>query len=1260
MAQSESPLQFPPALPISARVTDIAQAIDRHQVVIVAGATGSGKTTQLPKIALAMGRGLEKIIGVTQPRRIAATSVAARVAEELGSPLGADVGYQIRFDDKTSPATYVKFMTDGILLAEIQGDPLLHRYDTLIIDEAHERTLTIDFLLGWMKRILPERPDLKVVISSATLETDRFAEFFGGAPIVEVEGRTFPVDVLYEPPDEDADLAEAVARAVETITSLDPQGDILVFLPGEREIKECEGELNARRLRHTVILPLYARLSASEQHRVFASVPQRRVILATNVAETSITIPGIVYVVDTGIARLSRYDPRSGTTRLQIEAISRASADQRKGRCGRVREGICVRLYDEQSFTSRPAFTDPEIKRTGLAGVILRMKSLRLGDVEAFPFLDPPSSKAVVDGYRTLAELGAVDDSPRKELTPLGQRLARFPIDPRIGRMVLAGAEQNCLAEVLVVAAALNVQDPRERPREHQQKADDLHRRFRDDRSDFIGLLRMWSFAKEAQKRGTSALRRTCRDNFLSFMRIREWMEIHRQLEQIAQELGIGTRGAARTDVPEDALHRALLTGLLSKIGKYKPEDRVYVGAKQTRFLIHPSSGLAKKTHEWVMAVELVETTQMFARVAAKIEPEWLIDLGDHLLRRSYADPHWSEKSARASVREHLTLFGLPVSGKDRHVDYANIEPAAARKIFLEHALVRGEYKTKAAFHAKNHALLGEVALLRAKARKSDMLADEDALLAFFDRVVPESVVNGKTFEAWREKAERQEPEILCLSLDDVLVGHEDALRPDDYPDHVTLHGVKLALSYVFDPSLDNDGITITLPLALLPQLDPGELDWTIAGWMEEKVAALLFELPRAIRREIVPSDNATHVRDLAKRLMKRKELAVPFEGGPLLPRLAKAIIEETETSARIEAEDFRLDAIATYLRLTCRVVDEAGKVIGESRDIDALFERLGARARALWSAKPTGLAVRPSGSSSSTTTKWERANVTSWDFGDVPTFVLRRVGNLDVRSYPAIRDQGSGAVDLVLVESEDSAEEVSRGGVRRLLALGARHVLSSITPRLPQAFAHPATGAMPSRAETEAFRSALVLRVIDLAFELETLDVLPRSKRNFDALLAKGLPRLDAAAKVVSSSLAPIAIELDKTLKALKSASKHPSGRHAIDDIYAQLTHLFPADLLRWVPLSRLDHYPRYLRAAQARLQRAISDPRKDADKQAPMLPLWLQFLEKAPRAKDREARMTLRWSFEELRVAIFAPELKTPSPISVAKIKEALAALR
>src|SRR5450432_3593851 len=902
-------IRFPEQLPISARVPDIARAISEHQVVIVAGATGSGKTTQLPKILLDMGRGTDGLIGVTQPRRIAATSVAQRVATELECELGHEVGYQIRFEERTSARTYVKFMTDGILLAEIQGDRLLRRYDTLVIDEAHERSLTIDFLLGWLKRILPERSDLKVLISSATIETARFSEFFGGAPVIQVEGRTFPVEVLYEPPDPELDIPEAVANAVENVTSLDPRGDILVFLPGEREIRETERELMGRKFQHTVVQPLYSRLSAGEQRKVFSSIPERRVILATNVAETSLTIPGIVYVIDTGVARLSRYEARTGTTSLHIEAVSQASADQRKGRCGRVRDGICVRLYDEDSFAARPAFTDPELKRTGLSGVILRMKSLDLGDVEDFPFLDPPQGRAIAEGYRVLQELGALDDE--RKLTSLGARLARFPVDPRVGRMILAGVEQDCLAEVLVLAAALNIQDPRERPRSAEQKADQLHQRFRDDRSDFLGLLKLWAFIREAQQKGMSELRRVCKDNFLSFLRVREWAEVHRQLKETAGELSLPDASAKRGNraVPlaksttgdlEGRLHRALLTGLLSKIGQWNPEQRVYIGAKQTRFALHPSSALAKKPPAWVMAFELVQTSQLFARTAAKLDPEWLDQVGHHLLKRSYSDPHWSEKSARATIKENATLFGLPVF-RGRSVDYATVAPVRARLMFLEHALVRGEYRTRGAFQEQNRALMAEVARQRDKARQSDLLVDDEALLGFFDKRVPEHVNSGKNFETWRQTAEAKEPELLCLELDDVLAA-DDRLRPELYPDSIVLHGVEIPLSYRFDPSVEDDGVTLSLPLPLLLQLQTGELDWTIPGWHEQKITALLSELPRALRRDLgsIPEFTAR----VAAKL-------VPFQG-PLLPALSRVASEAA--GREVPEEAFRLDAVPPYM----------------------------------------------------------------------------------------------------------------------------------------------------------------------------------------------------------------------------------------------------------------------------------------------------------------------------------------------------------
>ncbi|HYP77380.1 MAG TPA: ATP-dependent RNA helicase HrpA [Polyangiaceae bacterium] len=1230
-AQSESGrarIRFPEELPISARVADISAAVEANQVVIVAGATGSGKTTQLPKILLDMGRGTDGLIGVTQPRRIAATSVAARVASELECELGQEVGYQIRFEERTSARTYVKFMTDGILLAEIQGDRLLRRYDTLIIDEAHERSLTIDFLLGWLKSILPQRPELKVLISSATIETERFSEFFGGAPVIQVEGRTFPVEVLYEPPEPELDLPEAVANAVASVTSLDPRGDILVFLPGEREIREAERELAAKKLRHTLVQPLYSRLSAGDQRKVFATIPERRVILATNVAETSLTIPGIVYVIDTGVARLSRYESRTGTTSLHIEAISQASADQRKGRCGRVRDGICVRLYDEESFAARPAFTDPELKRTGLSGVILRMKSLDLGDVEDFPFLDPPHSRAIAEGYRVLQELGALD--AERKLTALGARLARFPVDPRVGRMILAGVEEGCLTEVLILAAALNIQDPRERPRGAEQKADQLQQRFRDERSDFLGLLKLWAFVREAKSVGE--LRRLCRDNLLSFLRIREWAEVHRQLEDVAKELRLSPAkgGRAATDL-DVRLHRALLTGLLSKIGQWNPEQRVYIGAKQTRFMLHPSSALAKKPPAWVMAFELVETSQLFARTAAKLDPQWLDEVGAHLLKRSYSDPHWSEKSARSSIKENTTLFGLPVF-RGRSVDYATVSPGRARLMFLEHALVRGEYRSKGSFQDHNRKLLEEVARHRDKARQSDLLADDEALLSFFEQRVPEHVVNGKSFEIWREGAEAKQPDLLRLRLEDVLT-LEQGLLPQDYPDVIELHGATIPVSYRFDPSADDDGITLSVPLALLLQLDPGELDWTIPGWHAQKITALLAELPRALRREL------GSISELAQRVAAR---LTPFEG-PMLPALARVV--SAESGVDVAESAFRLDAVPPYMRLTCRVVGEGGRTIAQSRDVAELIQQHGGRAReALRRTAPPA--------------QWERTGITSWDFGQLPAFVVRRVLGSELRSYPALIDR-TKSVDLTLLETESAARAATRLGVRRLFALAAKSPLSAFAKQCPPPFSLRTAFLIP-RAEVDAFRDSFLARVVEEAFGCAEGAPLPHDEASFDAQLERGLPRIAPSFKALERASLAASGELQATLRALDSAAKHPSATAASAEIRAQLARLFTPDLIETVPLARLEQFPRYLRAAQARLTRAISDPRKDADKLAPFAQLWAAFSARQSSITDRGSALALRWAFEELRVAIFAPELRPAAAVSVHSLSQALSQLR
>ena len=1214
-------VRFPPGLPITAHVIELANAIAEHQVVIVAGETGSGKTTQLPKICLAMGRGARGLIGCTQPRRLAATSVAGRVAEELDTELGDVVGYKIRFTDKLSRSSYIKFMTDGILLAEIHGDPMLRAYDTLIIDEAHERSLNIDFLLGFVKRLLPRRPELRVIISSATLATDRFAAFFGGAPVVEVSGRTFPVDVLYRPPrDDEADLVDAAANAVDEIVELDPRGgDVLVFLPGEREIREAAAALEQRALPHTVILPLYARLSAAEQQRVFHTLPQRRVVLATNVAETSLTIPGIVYVVDSGVARINRYGVRSGVTQLHVEPISQASANQRKGRCGRTANGICFRLYEEPDFASRPAYTDPEIKRVGLAGVILRMKALDLGDVATFPFLDPPGKRAIDEGYRVLEELGALDE--RGDLTTIGLQLGRLPLDPRLGRMILGGQEQGALREVLVIAAALGLQDPRERPLAARDRADLAHRKFRDEGSDFVGYLKLWAAWQEARGRsGRGGVSKLCKDSFLSYPRMREWEDIHEQLTRVARELGFKPEDRVATG---EQLHRALLPGLLSRIGVWNQEARNYVGARQLRFALHPSSALAKKPPPWVMAAELVETSQLFARTVAKIDPAWIEDAAGPLVRRSYSEPHWEQKQGQVMAKEQVTLFGLPIMS--RKAAYGPIDPAGARELFIVHALVRHEYTTRAPFMDHNRALQGEVARLRDKARQSDMVADEYALAEFFERRLPPGVWSGKTFEAWRREAEAREPKVLHLGLGDVLLDERQELTPERFPDRLAVAGADLALTYRFEPAEDDDGVTAIVPLAVLPQLDPEVMAWTIPGWHRTLIDLLLDGLPKATRKALAPHGEL--VDELAARVR-------PFEG-PLLPTLERAI--EARRGVRVAREAWDLRALPAYLALTFRVVDEHDKVVAEGKDLAALQRTLAGRARELWSRAPRE--------------RHERTGLKTWDLDELPASVTVDVGGRRLLAYPALVDAETH-VDLRLLESPAAAAEATRAGVRRLVLLALATTLAKLEAQVPGAIASGplVTPGAPSP------RRQLVLRALDEAFELGG-DALPRSRAEFTARINRGRPVLTATLAELSAVAAQLTGELIKVRSALRPlAVKAGPVRAAHDDVQEQLAALLPPDLLSVTPLARLLHLGRYLRAIQVRLQRLLNDPPKDQAKAAPLVPLVSAYRARraALGAAAPAALVDYGWLLEELRVQTFAPELGTAASVSLARLRE------
>jgi ATP-dependent helicase HrpA len=1224
---------FPPGLPITARVIDIANAIDEHQVIIIAGETGSGKTTQLPKICLAMGRSgrtATGYIGCTQPRRIAATSVAARVAEELQTQLGDVVGYKVRFSDKMQPASHIKFMTDGMLLAEIQGDPMLRAYSTIIVDEAHERSLNIDFLLGFLKRLLPQRPELRVIISSATLETSRFSVFFAGAPVIEVSGRTYPVDVLYRPPNDDEnDLAETVANTVNEITELDPRNDVLVFLPGEREIREVVSELEQRALPHTLILPLYARLSAAEQQLVFKSSPQRRVVLATNVAETSLTIPGIVYVVDPGVARVNRYNVRTGVTQLLVEPVSQASADQRKGRCGRTESGVCFRLYEEKDYLTRPAQTDPEIKRVGLAGVILRMKSLRLGDIESFPFLDPPQKRAIDEGYRVLEELGAIDDAGA--LTQLGEQLGRLPVDPRLARMILGGRDENALREVVAIAAVLGLQDPRDRPHAAQQRADQAHQKFKDEASDFASLLKLWTFWQEARGRCTrSQLYKLCRDSFLNYNRMREWEDTHSQLVRVMKELDFAPNDKPATS---EQIHRALLPGLLSKIGMWNQESRIYVGARQTRFQIHPSSALARKPPPWVMAAELVETSQLFARSVAKIDPTWIEAAAGNLCKRSHGDPHWEMKAAQVVAKEQVTLYGLPIV-KDRRVAYAAFDQHLCRDMFITHALVRHEYATKAAFMDHNLRLHNEVQYLRDKARRSDMVADEEALWNFFDRHVPDDIVSGKMFEVWRRDAETRNPSLLCLAREDLLLDEADELSPTRYPDQLVVAGASLPLSYRFEPGEDDDGITATVPLALLPQLDPAVLAWTIPGWHRAKIQVLIEGLPKATRKLFAPVDDL--VNHLATTLR-------PFQGA-MLPTLERAIYDHTHERIAHDAWDLR--GVPAYLDLAFRVVDDRDKPIASGRDLAELQRTLGHRAKEIWARAPRE--------------KHERVGMKSWDLESFPATVTLEIAGRAMLAYPALveNDKGVG-VDVRLLESASAAASATRDGLSRLYLQQLSTTMVQLEAKVPSMIRQP-------------MKRHIVQRAVDDAFRLSDSAATPRSKPAFLERFAAGRDALPALLTQRAAAAVALIAELDKIAAMLKPLVGKPGSiRTAVEDIQGQLAHLAPGDLMRTAPVTRLVHISRYCKAIIVRLQRLIHDPQKDQQKAAQVTPLWQRFTQKrdelvaksAPWSEQASAATRSQfiveldeygWLIEEFRVQTFAPELKTAVPVSVQRLQD------
>ncbi|KAF1067302.1 MAG: hypothetical protein GAK45_01704 [Pseudomonas citronellolis] len=1256
-------VRYDDSLPIAAKRDEIKAALLKSQVVVIAGETGSGKTTQFPKICLELGRGSHGLIGHTQPRRLAARSVATRVAEELATPLGSLVGYQVRFEDQSDDSTLIKLMTDGILLAETQHDRYLERYDTIIVDEAHERSLNIDFLLGFLKTLLPRRPDLKLIITSATIDLERFSKHFGDAPIVEVSGRTYPVDTWYRPLaaelDEDGEtlvddlsVDQGILRALDEIAAHERDigkrpGDVLVFLPGEREIRDAADMLRKANLRHTEVLPLYARLTPAEQQKIFAPMPGRKIVLATNVAETSLTVPGIRYVIDSGTARISRYSYRAKVQRLPIEAISQASANQRKGRCGRVEPGICVRLYSEEDFLGRPAFTDPEILRTNLAAVILQMLHLRLGDIAAFPFIEPPDGKAINDGFTLLQELSAV--SRDGQLTPVGRQLARLPVDPRLGRMLLEAAKLGSLAEVLTVASALSVQDPRERPMERQQAADQAHAQWKDPDSDFAALINLWrGFEEQRQALGSNALRSWCRKNFLNYLRLREWRDAHRQLTLICRELQLPFESkqpsrrselareqpnaaqpkdrqgrepeAKQRDIDYAAVHKAILCGLLSQIGQ-KAEEGDYLGARQRRFWIHPSSVIGRKKPQWIMAAELVETTKLFARMVAKIEPDWLEPLAEHLVKKNYLEPHWEKRRGQVVAYEQVTLYGLIIVGR-RAVHYGPIDAPVAREMFIREALVRGEINSRAKCLTANRQLLEKLDELEAKARRRDILADEETLFGYYEARLPADIYQAASFEKWYERERRQQPELLIMREEDVLAREASEVTAGQYPDRLQLGELQLPLSYHFEPGHARDGVTLRVPAPLLPQLPAERLEWLVPGLLEAKCVALVRNLPKAIRKNFVPVPDFVHAA-LGK---------IVFAQGELPEALGRELQRMTGTRVAVEAWSEAALQVDSHLRMNIEVVDARGKFLGEGRDLAELTARFAEASQAALAIPQADKPQKP---------------VEAKGFGEVAEKTQQKVAGLSMTVYPALVEEG-GVVKENRFPTQAEAQYQHRRALQRLLL---------------QQLAEPAKflrGKLPGQTEmgllyrelgrVEALVEDILLASLDSCI-LDGEASLPRD----GAALASLAEHKRGAWTEHAERLARLVLDILKLWHGLQKRFKGKvdlAMTVPLNDVKGQLSRLVYPGFVRDTPLEWLKEYPRYLKAVEQRLDKVGAQVQRDRVWSGEMAGYWEQYqARQAKHAQEgkRDPELTLyRWMLEEYRVSLFAQQLGTKLPVS------------
>ena len=1343
-------INFPESLPVSSRRQEIMEAMDRHQVIIVCGETGSGKTTQLPKIALALGRGRLNaapdangqvrghLIGHTQPRRIAASSVAKRFAEELNTPLGEVVGYKVRFQDTLQKNASVKLMTDGILLAETQTDPLLKAYDTLIIDEAHERSLNIDFLLGYLKQILPKRPDLKVVVTSATIDADRFAKHFesksGPAPVIMVSGRTYPVEMRYRPfeGEKDKDLNDAIADGVDELWAGGKGGDILIFLPGEREIREAADHLrkhlqHSPTLRSAEVLPLFSRLSQAEQDRIFDGHTGRRIVLATNVAETSLTVPGIRYVIDAGTARVKRYSFRSKVEQLLVEPISQAAANQRAGRCGRVANGICIRLYDEESFVSRDRFTDPEILRSSLAGVILRMKSLGLGDVVHFPFLEAPSGRAIADGYQLLAELGAVDD--HGHLLPMGKELSRLPLDPRVGRMILEARERRALAEVLIIASALSVQDVRDRPMEAQQQADQAHAKFDDEKSEFSGYLRLWKWlsdarggkvvaksrkemaaqhapaakpnarnqaflpvsqrASGAQVEGTVQERlalfnpaeqadeathkisnrqweQLLRQNFINIRRVREWRDIHSQLLTVVKEQKWLLNNEA---AGYEAVHLSMLSGLLGNIGYKAEESESYLGAHGIKFHPHPGAHLSKKPGRWIVAAEQVETSRLYGRGIAAIEPQWLEEVGSHLLKKQLLDPHWSKKQADVVALERATLYGLVVYN-GRRISYGRVDPHEARNLFIRQALVEGEWETKWHFLPANLKLMRKVEELEHKSRRQDVLVDDELIVAFYDQHLPKDVYSGASFDKWFRAESRNQPELLRLSRDELMRHEAAGITTDKFPKTVKLGGADCSASYLHSPGDARDGITVTVPLFVLNQVSEERAEWLVPGMLKDKIQALLKSLPQRPRSRFVPLPES------AARLAELFTQSERWAQGGLIDALLKQVRDET--SLDVKRADFKLDMLSPHLFMNFRITDEHGRQLGQGRNLGALKAEWGAKARGAFQALAS---LKVAASADEQVTSEQKASENDkgkaqaapkndksaagkpaqshdarykdWSFGELPELMEIKKGGTTLIGFPALIDHGD-AVGIEVFDEPEAAAAKHRVGLRRLFALQIRDALKYLEKNIPD-LQKMAVAYMPLGTQEE-LRGQIIDVAIDRAFLQEPL---PSNEADFKQRVQDGRGRLTLIANEVARMSATILAEYAAAARKIKDTKNAPE---ATKDASEQLQKLMPKNFIAVAPWAQLGHYARYLKAISSRLDKYRADPARDAAKLKELLPLEQRYWRLVAERKGQvDARMQeYRWMLEELRVSFFAQELRTPYPVSAKRLDKVWAQLQ